>query len=114
KVLGSSITIQKADASSLAGIFEKQEFVVAFSGGVLEHYTDDAIIKILKEELRVAQYVVFTVPIGSKRNEKYFNDSIFRRLLPPKEWQRILEGFNVKKFEKIRSRHEDLLITLES
>ena len=42
--------------------YKNKSFDVAFSNGVLEHFTDDEIIKILMEEMRIADIVIFGVP----------------------------------------------------
>ena len=49
--------------------YEKDSFDVAFSNGVLEHFSDDEIIQIIKQQLFVAKTVIVGIPT------KYFDSS---------------------------------------
>lgn len=78
--------------------YKNKTFDVAFSNGVLEHFTDNEIIKILKEEIRIADVVVFGVP------SKYFNDNEFmhgdERYLTKEEWRTLIKKANGKILEE--------------
>ena len=54
------IEVQQADMFKLP--FKDNEFGVAFSSGLLEHYENEEIIRSLHEQLRVAEYVLVDVP----------------------------------------------------
>lgn len=64
--------------------FQQNEFDVAFSNGVLEHFTNDEIIKIIKEECRIANYVVFGVPSKYFKEKEYMYGN--ERYLKRSEW----------------------------
>ena len=78
--------------------YKNKSFDVAFSNGVLEHFTDDEIIKILMEEMRIADIVIFGVPI------KYFNDDEFmhgdERYLTREEWRTLITKAKRKVIEE--------------
>ena len=61
KYAGVDVEVYEGDALTLP--FRDQEFGIAFSMGVLEHYPDEWIIKALKEQLRVAEAVLVNVPL---------------------------------------------------
>ena len=73
-----------ADAFDLP--FPSETFDLCFSTGFMEHFDDVQIARLLKEQLRVAKRIIFSVPsdrypggrIGDERN------------LRPKEWNEIL------------------------
>lgn len=56
------IEVRQADALQLP--FRDQEFGVAFSVGMLEHYPDEWIRQAIKEQCRVAEVVVVSVPLA--------------------------------------------------
>ena len=80
--------------------YKNKSFDVAFSNGVLEHFTDDEIIKILMEEMRIADIVIFGVP------SKYFNDDEFmhgdERYLTREEWRTLITKAKGKVIEEKR------------
>jgi ubiquinone/menaquinone biosynthesis C-methylase UbiE len=51
----------RADTQELP--FHNQVFDVVYSSGLIEHFSDEDIIKMLKEQLRVAKYCYFEVPL---------------------------------------------------
>jgi ubiquinone/menaquinone biosynthesis C-methylase UbiE len=112
--LGESPNFILGDIFDLKNYFTKNKktFRISFSGGVLEHFSNNEIKRLLKEQLSVAEYVVFTVPIYSLRNLEYFNDSVYRRLLSVDEWYGILESFNIESVDLIYTRHDDIMVVL--
>lgn len=72
--------------------YKQKEFDVAFSNGVLEHFCDEEIIKILKEEIKIANTVIFEVP------SRYFDDDEFmngdERCLTEEKWEELVEKAN--------------------
>lgn len=47
---------------------KKQRFDVCYSIGILEHYSDKEILKIIKKQLRICNFVIFGIPT------KYFDE----------------------------------------
>lgn len=84
RVLEADIQYQKADAFNLP--FSDREFKVAFSEGLIEHYSDDDIVKLMAEHQRVADVVVVSVPLKGSRNVAFGNE----RWLTMEEWENIL------------------------
>ena len=86
--------------------FKNKEFDVAFSNGVLEHFKNDEIIKILKEECRIAKFVIFGVPI------KYFDEKDYmygdERYLTKAEWKNLIKKVNASIID-IKSFHSQSL-----
>lgn len=80
---------KKDDAFNLS--FKENSFDVAFSQGFFEHFSDDDIRKLIKEQLRVARKVVFSVPTVYYRHRDFGNE----RLLSMRAWRNILKGFKV-------------------
>lgn len=61
-------------------------FDVAFHQGLLEHFENDDIIKLLKEQLRVAKTVVLSVPNNFYPTKDFGNE----RLLTKQYWDNLL------------------------
>ena len=84
-VLGADIEYQEADAFHLP--FSDREFRVAFSEGLIEHYSDDDIAKLVAEHQRVADVVVISVPLKGCGNIAFGNE----RWMTIEEWEDILK-----------------------
>lgn len=87
--LGGNIKFRKADAFNLP--FKDKEFDLAFSQGVLEHFTNNEIVLILREQLRIAKHVFFSVP-NNYYNHRDFGDE---RLMSRKMWEQIISEFSI-------------------
>jgi 2-polyprenyl-3-methyl-5-hydroxy-6-metoxy-1,4-benzoquinol methylase len=74
------------------------KYAVVFSHGVLEHFSDDELIKILKKELELGAYVVFSVPSDFFREDQAINGD--ERFMPVKKWEDIISKSNAKIVEK--------------
>lgn len=68
--------------------YSNNEFDVSFSNGVLEHFSDDEIIKTLKQQMKIAKYVIFGIPTKYFKqseamygDERYMNFSFWRNLV---------------------------------
>ena len=72
--------------------YENKFFSVSHSSGVLEHYSDEEIVNLINEQLRVSDYCVFSVPT------KYFEKKMLgnERFLSRKEWRNIISKSNAK------------------
>lgn len=93
--------------------FEDKFFSVTHSSGVMEHYSDEEIVQLINEQLRVSNTCIFSVPT------KYFEKKMLgnERFLSKKEWRKIIEKSNAKIIEKtgyhyktLRNRIKDVLI----
>ena len=70
--------------------YKDKYFSVTHSSGVLEHFQDNEIKKIINEQLRVSDYMVFSVPT------KYFEKKMLgnERFMSRKEWRNIIKNSN--------------------
>jgi len=85
------VTFKKADAFNLP--FDDDSFDVCFSQGFFEHFADDDIRKLLREQLQVSRKVLFSVPsLWYPRQD--FGDE---RLMKKEDWLRILSEFKLEK-----------------
>jgi len=83
-VLGADIEYQEADAFNLP--FLDREFKLSFSLGLIEHFSDDDIARLVAEHQRVADVVVIGMPIEGHFGEGLGNE----RYLSMGEWENIL------------------------
>lgn len=92
-VLGADIEYNEADAFHLP--YLDREFKVSFSLGLLEHFSDEDIGRLIAEHQRVAGVVVVGFPIKGHYGEGLGNE----RYLTMKQWEELLipmgayEGF---------------------
>lgn len=68
--------------------FDEKTFDITFSQGVLEHYSDDDIVRALIEQKRVARTVVVDVPNGRGKIGDYGDE----RLISPTQWQNLIRS----------------------
>jgi SAM-dependent methyltransferase len=88
---GGRVTFKKADAFNLP--FDDDSFDVCFSQGFFEHFPDDDIRKLLREQLRVSRKVLFSVPSFWYPGQDFGDE----RLMKKEDWLRILSEFKVEK-----------------
>lgn len=69
--------------------YSKDYFKVVFSSGVLEHFSDDDIIKILSKQLWCAKYVVVLIPTSYFNQEEAMHGD--ERFMPPKKWRELIK-----------------------
>lgn len=62
KKLSSGLNVEFMYGDGFFLPFANKTFNTAFSSGVLEHYSDEDIIKLLREQARVARYIIIQVP----------------------------------------------------
>lgn len=89
KRYNAKINIQYADAFKLP--YKKNEFDLVFHQGLLEHFSDKDIYRLLDENLRVAPVVVFSVP-NNFYPKKDFGDE---HLMSKTYWEKILRDYNL-------------------
>lgn len=79
------MSVVAGDAFALP--FRDRSFGVAVSQGLLEHFDDDAIGALLREQLRAASSVAFSVP-----SDRYPRQDVGdERLMPPRRWGNLVE-----------------------
>ena len=87
--------------------YEKDSFDVAFSNGVLEHFSDDEIIQIIKQQLYVAKTVIVGIPT------KYFDSSEAKygneRVLELSYWRHLIKKAEGSIIEEIGMDREKYL-----
>ena len=74
----------------------------------MEHFKDNEIVSLLKEQLRVSKRVFFSVPNKNYNHRDFGNE----RLLYSREWERILAGFDIflsKNYYEIRLKRNCLI-----
>ncbi|WP_202318619.1 class I SAM-dependent methyltransferase [Archaeoglobus neptunius] len=86
------------DAFHLSDIFKEKEFDIAISQGLLEHFSNEEIQKLINEQLSVAHVVIINVP-----SEYYPSEGVLgeRRISKKEWWRNILreymdKGYNVR------------------
>ena len=89
------VEVKQADMFSLP--WKEKTFELAYHQGVLEHFSDDEIILALKEEARVAHWIIFDVP-NRRGNKHPFGDE---RLLPPSHWRNLIKRAGVTLVEEV-------------
>ena len=76
-------------------IFElkcNEKFDVAFSNGVLEHFNDTEIITTLKQQIEMANVVIFGIPTQYfNKDEAMYGDE---RYLPYSHWRKLIKQAN--------------------
>lgn len=72
--------------------YNVDEFDVTFSNGVLEHFSDEEIIETLKQQMNIANYVIFGIPTTYFNMEEamYGNE----RYLPFSYWRDLIKKAN--------------------
>jgi 2-polyprenyl-3-methyl-5-hydroxy-6-metoxy-1,4-benzoquinol methylase len=81
--------VLKTDMRSLP--WKERKFHLAYHQGVLEHCSDEMIINSLKEQARVANFVIFDVP-NIRYGSHPFGDE---RLLTPTHWHNLIKQANL-------------------
>lgn len=79
------LSFKQSDMLSLP--WEENSFELAYHQGVLEHFSNEIIIKALKEQARVANWVIFDVPNNKYKNRPFGDE----RLLPISEWKQMIK-----------------------
>ena len=78
--------------------YKPNTFDVSYSNGVLEHFTDEEIIEILKQQMNISKYVIFGIPSTYfNMNEKMLGNE---RGLTLKEWKSLINKAGGKLVEQ--------------
>lgn len=84
--------LQVIQADMLALPWDDRVFDLVYHQGVLEHFPDQQIIQALREQCRVAGWVIFDVP-NDRHGAHPFGDE---RLLPFKHWKRLIAAAGLR------------------
>ncbi len=84
--------------------YKDKFFSVTHSSGVMEHYSDEDIVKLINEQLRVSDICIFSVPT------KYFEKKMLgnERFMSRKEWIKIINKSNAKIIKKFGYHYKPL------
>ncbi len=95
---GANNTPVYKQASILDVNFKKEEFDVSFSNGVLEHFSDEQIVKILKNQMKFAKTVIVGIPTQYfSYEEAMYGDE---RYLPISYWRDLIKKAGGKILEE--------------
>lgn len=86
ETMNGTVNFQYCDAFKLSQIFKPKQFDTIFSQGFFEHFTNDEIQNLIKQQLTIGKTVIFSVP--SKYN--LHSTMNYERLLSLEEWNKIL------------------------
>ena len=86
--LNSRAKFRQMDLFSLDG---KGKMDTAFSQGLLEHYSDQDIKRIINKQFEVAKVVAFSVPLDKFGHASRGDE----RLLPENYWRKLVEGYKI-------------------
>ena len=87
------ILFSVTDMFKLKDHFSNEEFSLITHGGLMEHFEDNKlIIQNLKDKLSICKFVIFDIPIKSRKNDNLFQkDTIYRNLKSVPEWISLIE-----------------------
>lgn len=87
--------------------YPKESFDVAFSNGVMEHFTDEEIIEIIKQQLFVAKIAIVGIPTKyfASKEAKYGDE----RVLELSYWRKLIKKSGGKIIEEVSMDREPLL-----
>lgn len=84
----------KGNIFELSSVFDKKYFDVVCHSGVMEHFSDNDVVKSLSEQRLVSRMVIFNIPNGrNKITPQHFGDE---RFFSNKKWMSLIReaGFN--------------------
>lgn len=81
--------------------FADRSIDVSLSQGLMEHFSDDQIVALVREQLRVCRSVVFSVPSDRYPRQDVGNE----RLMPPERWAQIVAGAVDPARHRVRARY---------
>jgi SAM-dependent methyltransferase len=92
-----SLTFERGDLFKLP--WPEKAFDLVYHQGVLEHFSDEEIVAALREQGRVASWIIFDVPNSRYGHHPFGNE----RLLPLTHWRRLIEAAGLR-IKEIRGR----------
>ncbi len=111
---GKDICFMQADAFKIDENFKPNSFDACTHHGVIEHFEKKQIVELLEKQLKLADYIIFGLPILSESNIKQFEgDGIYRNLWSIDKWVNdILESFNVVEYYQVRHKSDDMVCVI--
>lgn len=100
---GNEIIFELADISDIVENFGPDSFDACISGGVMEHFTEDDIIRLLGLQLKVAPIVIFSVPLGKENKTEVDEHGIYKNLWKKDRWLDFLSRFNQVEHRVLKS-----------
>ncbi|MEM3433166.1 MAG: class I SAM-dependent methyltransferase [Candidatus Methanomethyliaceae archaeon] len=99
------LEVRRSDMLALP--WQAREFDLAYSQGVLEHFPDEQIVQALREQARVARWIIFDVP-NHRLGARPFGDE---RLLSPSHWWGLLNQAGLELVDRVgRDFHRGLYV----
>jgi 2-polyprenyl-3-methyl-5-hydroxy-6-metoxy-1,4-benzoquinol methylase len=117
KKWGKRTRFKKANIREIDKIFKNRKFDACVHQSVMEHFEKNEISFLLKKQLKIAEKVIFSVPLKTKRNKDYFKGGLikYRNLWSGDYWiKNILKDFRIIDHKLIRQRTDNLVIVLVS
>ena len=95
--------------------FGADSFDACTHQGVLEHFSIQTIRKILRMQLQIAPLVIFSVPIDSKRNRRYFYGGlVMHNIWPAAFWkENVLKSFEIVDSAMAKQRTDNLIVVIK-
>ncbi len=115
--MGKQVKFEKVNMREIDRIFKGRKFDACVHQGVMEHFDEDEIPYLHKKQLKVAKKVIFSVPLKTKRNMKYFRGGLikYRNLWNKEYWvKNVLKDFKIIDQRLLRQRTDNLVIVLVS
>lgn len=107
KKFGKKIKIIYGDIFKMDKLFKKNSFGACLSGGVLEHFKQNQVRKLIQLQLKLAPLIIASMPVKTKRTMKSYGfteqtalnskiNGIYRNFWSENEWvNKVLKGFNL-------------------
>lgn len=112
--LHTTITFMHMDFFNIDKIFEPSSFACITHQGVIEHYPKSKIKNILGLQLKIAPVLIFSVPLKTEFNERYFDDNLYRNLWTKEFWiVEVCKNLNILETYIVRQRSDNLLIVIK-
>ncbi len=113
---GHNMKFQTLDGLKLCDTFLENSFGACTHHGFIEHFEKWEIHTMLQQQLIVAHFVIFGIPIKTPSNVKQFRgDNIYRNLWTFEEGHDgILLPFNILEIFEVRHKSDDIVCVLSS
>lgn len=113
---GRNMKFQIVDSLKLCEIFPEKSFGACTHHGFIEHFEKWEIHTMIQQQLTVAQFAIFGIPIRTPSNVKQFRgDNIYRNLWTFEEWRDgILLPFHVVEIFEAKHKSDDIVCVLSS
>lgn len=109
------LELKYLDFTKIKDVFGINSFKCITHQGVLEHFPEEEIIRLLDLQVEVASFVIFSIPIESEYNNKYFIDDIYRNLWTPTYWiKKILKKYTIIESRIAHQRSDNLIVVLKA